>query len=184
MKISVEDGIIVCSIEDKERKWRFMTEANWCFKGFYKNKLRIISLFGDDKPDRDFEDVKLEERLISRLLFLAEKYDVEINGEAYALLTDRRAVLSSIIEEERAAKLARERAIREEQERVKLWQEKCEKGCGKCPYRKRGYEDNYCAASGKLELLDEKNVPGYVNGIHYLFKYEPFPSENCVYKIN
>lgn len=182
MKISVEDGIILCSIDDKERKWRFMTEANWCFKGFYKNKLKIISLFGDDTPDRDIKDVIREEHLISRLLFLAKQYDVEITDEARAILSGRRAALNALIEEERAAQLAREHTLREEQEYIKLWEEKCKNGCGKCPYRKRGFEDNYCKASG--DLLEEKNVPGYVNRVHYLFKYEPFPNGNCVYKIN
>lgn len=167
MKISVEDGIVVCSLDNKVEGFLSIRGAYGCFKGFYKGKLRIHVPFADEKD---------EIRVINNILVAACDYKVEVDDSVY----ERLKALEAILEAERK----RKEAEYAEAQKQKLWQEKCEKGCGKCPYRKRGYEDNYCTASGKLELLDEKNVPGYVDGIHYLFKYEPFPSENCIYKIN
>lgn len=178
MKIFVEDGIVVCSQEDTDEI--LLDVARGCFDGFYKGKLKLAVSAGEAMSSREL--VEREIHLISSLIRLQyawhRELSTDIDRSVFERLEALRTALNKLTEPERL-ELQRQT---EEQEHIKLWQEKCEKGCGKCPYRKRGFEDNYCKASG--DLLEEKNVPGYVNGVHYLFKYEPFPNGNCVYKIN
>lgn len=180
MTISLEDGIVVCSLEDKDSKSVFLSDTYECFKGYYNHKLRINPLYGDDRADRLIFEVKAEIRLIDMLLFYADFWGVEVDEAVRTEFAERLSVLNAIL----SAEEERLQNERQEREKVKLWEDKCKNGCGKCKYRKRGYDDNFCKASGSLELLEEKQVPKYTNGIHYLFNYEPFPSENCPYRIN
>ena len=165
MKISVEDGVVVCSLENKIDRFLSKRGAYGCFYGFYKGKLKIFV---------PFQDEEYEARVIRKIIHHAKEYEVEVEEAVY----DRLKALEASTE----AKRLREVEERQKREKAELWKRKCERGCGKCEFRKNALDDTYCAASG--DLLEERHVPKYINGVHYLFNYEPFPSENCVYKIN
>ncbi len=167
MKVSVEDGIVVCSLDNKVERFLSKRGAYKCFDGFYKGKLKINVSY-------PFDDEEYEARIIDKSTHHADECGVEVDGAVY----ERLEALQLNVE----AKRLREVEERREQEKRELWNRKCERGCGNCQHRCRDGDDQRCAASG--DLLEEKHVPGYVNGVHYTFKYEAFPSENCIYKIN
>lgn len=179
MKISVEDGVVVCSLEDKDDV--FLSISHGCFKGYYNGKLKIAVSAGQEMESPDF--IAEEIKLIQSILYFFYKRYLFVNMEEDAIYGRLKALRQALDKLKEPTRLELQR-LKETEDCKERWKQLCEKGCGKCPYRKRSYEDNYCNASGKLELLDEKNVPDYVNGVHYLFKYEPFPSVNCIYKIN
>lgn len=164
MRISVEDGVVVCSLDNKVEGFLKWYNAGKYFSGMYNGRLKIAA------HGYPF----LEMCNIECLIDCAKKYGIEIDEAVY----ERLQVLKVIIESERRRGIAE----REEREKRELWQRKCEHGCGTCKYRLRVMDDHYCSASG--DLLHDKNVPKYHNGIYYMFNYEPFPSENCKYKID
>lgn len=170
MKISVEDGVVVCSLDNKVEGFLSWKGAHGCFNGFYNGKLKI-SPFSDT--------AYYEAQTIEKIIRYAEEFGVEVDEAVYERL--------NALKETAEAQRLQEIAEREERERRELWQRKCTHGCGRCKYRRRVIDDHYCAASG--DLLDEKQVnesyqPKYIEGKHYFNYYEPFPSENCIYKIN
>lgn len=164
MRISVEDGVVVCSLDNKPEGFLKWYNAGRYLCGMYNGKLKIAA------HGYPFIEICNIERLID----CAIKFGVVVDDAVYERVNALRAAL----EEQRL----REVKEREEREKRELWQRKCEHGCGICKYRRRVMDDHYCAASG--DLLNDKNVPKCYNGVHYMFNYEPFPSENCVYKIN
>lgn len=174
MKISVEDGIVVCSLEDRVEGFLTGMGVYGCFKGLHNGKMRIHIPFYDGKSLRTILNDEYEIKVINKIIVNANYFGVEVDEAVY----ERLNCLRNKLADER--RLAQERL--EEQKRIKNWNDKCINGCGQCKYKRRDGDDQLCAASG--DLLEEKLKPKYINGLHYMFNYEAFPSENCVYKIN
>lgn len=168
MRISVEDGIVVCSLENK--KSGFISAAYDYFKGFYNNKLKIHV---DVSTDAD-ETARAEKEFWTMISIeiLAAKYNVSIDSTFY----ERKKLLKPFVE---AAALARRN---EESRKRQHWELLCKYGCGSCKKLRMDGDDHRCAASG--DLLEDKNVPKYIGTVHYLFNYEAFPSDNCPFKVN
>lgn len=184
MLISLEDGIVVLSIEDRHEDIKnelFMSASHWLFEGFYRGKLKINSIYKDNSQNRTIYEIEEEQHLIRLIILNADTYRIPIDVAVRKEFAERLDFLESIL------KVEEERLVRENEKRkqLSLWEDKCKNGCGDCKYRRRGYDDNFCVAGGKRELItEERNVPKYINGVHYMFNYEPFPLENCPFKIN
>lgn len=186
MRISVEDDIVVCSIEDKNKK--FLLEASGCFHGFYHNKLRLALFFVMENTS-EIERIREEFKQLRRLLRLVEQYGgensvlydgilhkekaVKVDAAVYERLEDLGAII--------AADEYKKSLERETQKKREFWDSKCRDGCGNCNYLRKDGDDQNCAVT--KELLDEKNAPGYINGVHYMFNYVAFPSEKCPFKV-
>ena len=169
MKISVEDGVVVCSLEDKNKS--FMARAWDCFDGFYNGKLRIHLYIRPE--DSQTARIKEEIRMMNRISVYADRFGVDLDST----FLERKELLKTFAEADRLKRLEEQR----EQARHDKWDKLCAKGCGDCKYLINCGDDHYCRAGG--DLLDEKNMPAVINGVHYMFNWQAFPSKNCLYKI-
>lgn len=180
MKLSVEDGIVVCSLEDKSHS--FLRQTHHLFKGFYHDKLRMN--FFPDSADSEIDSVTKELNIMSAIYSYAIRcYGIEIDDS----FTERRKALNEKLEAYwapiRAAEQEQRAKEREEKEAQERWVRLSLKGCTGCTDCRPTYEDEWkCAASG--DDLEVKNCPGYDGVIHYLFNYKPFPTDNCPFKVN
>ena len=171
MKLSIDGGAVVCSLENKNSA--FLSACHGILDGWLHGKLKMV---WDDVSKYKSPDYAVEENCerLGELLKSAEKYGVEWD-ETVAL---KYAELTSEVQEIKA----RRQALKEAQEREEKWARLCTRGCGSCGYKRRIEDDFKCLATG--EYLQEKNVSGINRGMHILFNYVAFPSENCPYKIN
>ncbi len=185
MRISVEDGIVVCSIEDKNRK--FLAETSGCFNGFYHNKLRLAMFVSENTSE--IERIREEFGTLRRLLYLVKHYGgentvledgnlrtekaVEVDAAVYERLEDLSAVI--------AVDDSKKSLEREAKKRRELWESRCRDGCDGCEYLRRDNDDRLCAVT--KELLEEKNVSKNIGSVHYMFNYVAFPSEKCPFKV-
>ncbi len=171
MKLSIDGGTVVCSIENKNRD--FLSACQGLLDGWLHGKLKMV---WDDARKYRSPDYAVEENCerLKELLTAAKKHGIE-SDEAVGL---KYAELTKAVEEIKA----RRKAQKEAQEREEKWSRLCAGGCGFCSYKRRVEDDFKCIATG--DYLQEKNVPGNIRGVYVLFNYEAFPSENCPYKIN
>lgn len=165
MKIFILDGIIVCSLDDKNGA--FLSETSECFDGFYKHNLKLRS--GDFYTE--YENLK-------KILISADKHRIEVSEEveeAYREMSERRRTIQQGFEEQRRLEAEEE----QKREQWKRFQKNGCKGCSNC--RPTGFDDDWkCTASG--DDLTVKNCPGYEGLIYKLFNYIPFPTDKCPYK--
>lgn len=181
MKISVEDGIVVCSLEDttpfQSVKRRFLRRAGVYFDGFYKDKLRLSQKFGCDSSrygseDRGKTEIQWEKFMIGSLMLAAEEEGVIIDESAHAWLSARLAVLDEQIKdrEEREYYEREERRLSEKLENLLT------RGCStSCKYKSCGA---FCEALEKW--LGLKPVLVFYNGRPQPYvSYKAFPSEGC-----
>lgn len=167
MKLSVEDGIVVCSLENKSSA--FLSDVAGVFKEFYRGKLKM------KPPDPEiFEEES--ERLCVELLRLgwiidsAVGHGIEIDPAVY----EKESEIKKLCDKYAPSP----EPIIEPSE----YEKKCKYGCKGCRYLKRWNDDHVCTATG--DILSEKNVPGYDGFVYQLFNYVPFPNENCIFNKN
>ncbi len=166
MKLSIESGTVVCSLEDKNKD--FLYACYPIFNNGYKNG----KLF-------------LREGLIESMYWQLKK--AVANAEAYGVeiteaVRERFKDLKDQYEAENMKRLAEE--ARERKERH--WLDLKENGCGNCKLCQRlwdGEDDYVCLAGEKPITLDIANRPkyDYIHRVYLLFNYVPLPTESCPY---
>lgn len=165
MKIFILDGIVVCSLDNKNGA--FLSETSGCFDDFYKHNLKLRS-----------DSFIAEYRSLQTILTAADKHGIEISEEVeetYCLLDERQRNIERGLEEQRRIEAE---AKEKRQKWVRLQKNGC-KGCMNC--RATGFDDDYkCLASG--DELPIKDCPGFDGINHYLFNLKPFPTQKCPYK--
>ena len=183
MRISVEDGIVVCAYDTRfklsysEREYLRDTAGLW--KPICKGKLKLN--YTPNTAADELERAKEENTILWKVAPSLDNLNVHRDDTFEAKLNE----LHALLEPERKRKEAERQAELKKQYQREKWESLCKNGCnscGRCEHIRIDGDDFRCAASG--DLLDDKNVRKYINGIHYLFNYEPFPNGNCVYKIN
>lgn len=174
MRISVEDGIVVCSLEDK--KSGFLAAAHDYFKGFYHNKLKIHVNVSEDADET--ERAAKEFWTIVSLEVLAGNYTVNVDRTVRERKERLRSFMETVMSAEKEAR-AKEA---EKQYNREKWERLCKHGCGSCKQLRMDGDDFRCGASG--DLLDFEQRPKVIGGVHYLFNYEALPSDNCPFKVN
>ena len=177
MKISVEDGIVVCSLEDKDEV--FLSISHGCFKGYYNDKLKIAMSAGQEMETPEIIDGEI--KLIQSIMYYRNKRFLHVQMDEVAVYGRLKALRQALDKLNELARLELQRQKDAEESRA-FWQKLCEKGCGDCKHKKRCGDDQRCAISG--DLLEEKHEPKYINGVHYLFNYEAYPTDNCPFKTN
>ncbi len=177
MKIGVDDGVVVCSLEDKDDV--FLSISHGCFKGYYNGKLKIAVSAGQEmeSPDLIAEEIKL----IQSILYFFYKRYLFVDMEEDAIYGRLKALRQALDELKEPTRLELQR-LKETEACKERWKQLCEKGCGNCQFKRRCGDDRHCAVSG--DLLEEKYEPKYINGVHYLFNYEAYPTDNCPFKTN
>lgn len=171
MKLSVEHGEVVCSLDNKNGE--FLWACTGLFDGFLNGKLKMYK----DKPEEWAHPeaaVKYNAKRLEEILRNARKYGVEAE-ESVEVYNSELQALAREIE-------ARERALKEEQALQEKWLRLCKNGCGRC--RNLAYDVDLPICKRTGEILKEKNAERYVGGVLHLFNPEPFPSEDCPFNIN
>lgn len=175
MKIEIQNGRVVCNMSDKnEAFWERVAFVYFVGHSPYGNSYSYM------KPAwtkyHSFLDARQERNYIDGIIFFAEHYGVEVDSEVYKL--------RDWINQQYEDLKAQDEQDKTQEQKQKEWKRLCDKGCNKCEKLKQIGEDSFfCGETG--EELEMKNKPFYdfKNRIHYLFNYEPFPSENCPRKI-
>ena len=180
MKLSVEDGIVVCTYDSRycllyhEKEYLRDTAGFWEPICNGKLKLHYTPNTVADELERAKEEYeilcKVKPRYGNLCVYVDDTFQEKLQ-EVYAML-----------EPERKRERAEIEAEAKKQYQLWKWEFLCKHGCGDCKYKRIDGDDFCCVASG--DLLDDKQVPKVINGIHYLFNYEAFPSDNCPFKVN
>lgn len=171
MKLSVENGNVLCSLENKNGG--FLWACYGLFDGFLNGKLKMYW----DNPEEwrvpDTATLYNAERL-EDILRYAKKYGVEADEAVEAF---NRGLQSKAAEIK-----ARRLAGQEHAKQCERWERLCKSGCGKCRNLAYDIDLPICKQTGLI--LEEKNVGKYIGGVLHLFNLEPFPSEECPFNIN
>ncbi|MDE6504844.1 MAG: hypothetical protein K2L42_03140 [Clostridia bacterium] len=170
MKLSLDGGVVVLSLEDKNKA--YLSEYGVYFKGFFYGRLKMELL----RPEEFAADYVLTTNTywLEEVVAGAEKHGVYVDKSVLDKLKDMQAEVRRL-----CGSPIHIAEITPEEER---WARLCEKGCGGCKNKIRQEEDYLCAACG--EILPERNMSGYAGGIYRLFNYKPFPTDNCPFKFN
>lgn len=166
MKLLIEQGNVVCTLENKNHD--FLHDCHPRFSGYQGDKLKMY----ESGTESDYARLKT-------IVGYAERHGVEVSEGVYKRLAELKEA-SEKIEQER---------IRTEKEkrREKFWEKLSTEGCGNCPYKKAiAWEDDgyvhKCRVTG--EELRKENKPTYgADGIYYLFHWVTMPSGKCPYKV-
>ena len=171
MKISIDNGSVVCSLENKNGE--FLSVCTGLFDGFLKGKLKMRW----EDPAKWYEPdgaMELNAVNLNDILRNAKIHGIEVD----AAVEEFNAVLQAKLSHIRAC----ERAEEEYRRAQEKWAYKCKNGCGKCHELTYDIDLPICKQTG--EILKEKNIPKDISGVRYLFNLEPFPSEDCPFNIN
>lgn len=179
MKLRVSNkGSIYLTALKTERDHPFYDIAKWWkkdiwFYGDYESNGTEERYFYVKKYS-DFQSTNV--RILEEIISVAQEHGVEIDAAVYAKMEEEKELYKQETQQKEQAA-----ALLVEKEKKDKWEKYCKNGCTGCTNLKPGYDDHYCAAT--RSFLDEKNVPGYVDGTHYLFRYVAFPNEKCPYKV-
>lgn len=171
MKISLDSGTVVCSLENKNSE--FLSTCTGLFDGFLNGNLKMRWENQEEwyEPDGAME---CNAETLKYILIYAKVYGIEVDVTVEEFNTVLQVKSSEI--------KARERAEEEYQKAQEIWQNKCCNGCGKCKELAYNIDLPICKQTG--EILKEKNVQKHIGGVLRLFNFEPFPSENCPFNIS
>lgn len=169
MKIEIDGGAIVCSLEDKNKA--FLSACAGLFDGFLDGKLKLEWQPEDEKAPAAAISVNVYR--LETLLENAQKYGICVGQTVFDKLAVMRKRLNIICLPTAAQSNCNEQL---------KWQRLCKNGCGSCKNLRRWNDDHFCAASG--DLLEEKNCPAIVNGIYHVVNFAAFPSESCPFNID
>lgn len=171
MKLSVENGTVTCSLENKNSG--FLWACYGLFDGFLNSKLKMYW----DNPEEwrvpDSATVYNAKRL-EEILRYAKRYDVETDETVETFNRDLQAKAAEI--------KARRIAESEYKKQCEQWERLCKSGCGLCQNLAYDIDLPICKQTG--QILEEKNVQKYIGGVLHLFNLEPFPSGDCPFNIN
>lgn len=168
MRISMDNGSVVCSLENKNKD--FLVFTSYAFDGFLNGKLKMRR----DNSEEYFEPegaIKMDALRLQNILICAMKYGVDIESDVEEFYYKLQSEINAY--------------ARGEEEHMKAqdkWDGKCRCGCGKCEDVAYDIDLPICKQTG--EILQEKNVEKYIGGVLHLFNLEPFPSEDCPFNIN
>lgn len=170
MKITMEAGAVVCSLEEKNSN--FLSACGDIFDGFQNGKLKLF--IGLSKDETEVITAELNYGQVKELLRAADRYSIPVD----AAVREYAERLESIYRERQARKRAREELNRQRQRYELL----CAKGCGGCPDLCYDIDLPICKKTG--EILKEENKPKYIGGVLRLFNLVAVPSENCPFNIS
>lgn len=171
MKISIDNGAVVCSLEDKNRE--FLSACAGLFDGFLNGKLKMRW----ENPEEWYEPdgaIEFNALRLKNILINANMHGIEVDSEVHAFYSELQAKVAAI--------KARERAEEENRKAQEKWQYLCRDGCGGCKQLTYDIDLPICKETG--EILKDKPVPKDIGGVRYLFNMEAFPSEDCPFNIN
>lgn len=171
MKLSVENGTVVCSLENKNSG--FLWACYGLFDGFFGGKLKMYRDNPDEFRNPDTATLYNAERL-EDILRYAKKYGVEADEAVEAFNRELQVKADEI--------KARRLAESEYKKQCEQWEQLCKSGCSRCQNLAYDIDLPICKQTG--QILEEKNVRKYIGGVLHLFNLEPFPSEECPFNIN
>lgn len=167
MKLVLKNNRVICLLDGDYSAWEMATKA--LFYWFYKDKDKVVSV----EKFNLFNHSEIEYDELSRILWHAERHNVEISDEILTLYQKVK---------EKALKIREERKAKQEREERKAkWDIKCKFGCGYCPNLTYDVDVPICKVSG--EILETKNEPKFDGQVYRLFNFEPYPSDGCLYKV-
>ncbi len=171
MKLSIDNGSVVCSLENKNGA--FLSACSGMFDGFLHGKLKMYYDNPQEfyKPDYVTEDNYLRLKTILR-------YALRYGVSADSAVTEYFERLSEEVNEIKA----RRKQAEERELAYRNWERLCKNGCGKCRYLTYFIDEPKCKKTGAT--LAERNVQDYdENGVLRLFNFKPFPSDECPFNI-
>lgn len=171
MKLTINNGIIVCTLEDKNSD--FLRACTGMFDGYLNGNLKLYSENAEEWLDPD-NAVELNANQVKRLLINAKLYGIEVDKHVNELSENLQLQTEKI--------RIKRQTIKEEQKRKEFWERLCKNGCDDCPRLAYDVDTPICKQTG--EILKEKNLQEYIGGVLYLFKFVAVPSEACPFNIN
>ena len=169
MKIEIDGGAIVCSLEDKNKA--FLSACAGLFDGFLNGKLKLEWL--EEAESDPVAALSINVYRLETFLKNAQKHGICAGQTVVNKLEAMKSRLNAICPP-LAVQPARADGMQ--------WQKLCKDGCGSCKNLRRWNDDYFCAASS--DLLEEKNCPAIVNGIYHVVNFAAFPSESCPFNID
>ena len=171
MKLSVENGNVLCSLENKNGG--FLWACYGLFDGFLSGKLKMYWDNPEEFRNPDTATLFKAERL-EDILRYAKKYGVEADETVTTFNLELQTKVTHI----KACRLVELKYLQQ----CERWERLCKSGCGKCQNLAYDIDLPICKQTGLI--LEEKNVGKYIGGVLHLFNLEPFPSEECPFNIN
>lgn len=163
MKLEIKDGIVVCSLENKNHD--FLYDCYGAFDGYYKyGYLKLAEPTGSGEDDRVLRYLEHLETVIGN----AGRYGVEVTDEVTALWRTYQTNAEVIQQRYREQDAEYSRRVE--------WQKRKKNGCEGCQNLCRWNDDFICWKT--KDVLPTENKPR--NG--FLFNYVAFPSDNCPHK--
>lgn len=168
MKICILDGIIVCSLENRNSE--FLSETSGCFDDFHEYNLKLRT-----------DDFRTEFNSLKTIIIAADKHGIEVSKavrKIYHLYSEWQGNIEREREEQRRIEAIEAEERKKREEWLSLQKNGC-RGCENC--RAISLDDDYkCLASG--DMLPVENRPGYEGLTYHLFNLKPFPTDGCPYR--
>lgn len=190
MKITIRDNRIGCTQDNYNHLFWSKVEIDYFHydpyiaeylgkrKDFYEAYLCDVDYKFDSDLKDDLEAAKSDERILLLIIDYAKFYGVEVD-EAVVKRKEEISAIVPVLQQRYNEQIAQEQ---EQKSRERHWQFLKTHGCKTCKELRYDTDMPWCKALH--EKLKEKNRPDYDNELVYHFiNYEPFPSENCPYKV-